>query len=203
MGAADEPAFFSVVGSDWASSPVQKTFRRALIRAGLTSEQEPAGEILRKSESERLQDESTDWNIQADATLSRMVDFSQFYAVPSSSLPMVWKISEKALGRGIRAGWAWKLLLGRGDLCKLYFGTEDPKEVKAMVEKAQGELKKEFGDLVGAKKSKFSWSWFLEVDDSAVSKWSFDMGCNFSDGAEKGEAMCQVRAWLPASASDK
>ena len=43
---------------------------------GLTSEQEPRGEILQMKKAERLKDMDTEWNIWLDSTGFRMVDFS-------------------------------------------------------------------------------------------------------------------------------
>jgi len=200
VSAYDEPCFFSVVTDESQKHPFAMSFKKTLLSYGLTSEQEPVGEILHHDILSQIEKNETDWNIQSDATMCRMVDFSQYYALPNSPLNPVWKVSKKAILKGIKAGRALRHFIKNPEICKEWFGTSDEAEINKIMSKSKEELAKEFGKFVGDTKPKFSWSWFLETDDSEISKWSFEMGYKYNGKAESLELISKINEWLPKKA---
>ena len=73
-----------------------------LTKYGISSEFEPI-QLYHKAQgndplSEKaLSDLTGTWNIQADASLSHLMDFSDYYVLPDSPLADFWKMSEEAL----------------------------------------------------------------------------------------------------------
>lgn len=45
-----------------------------------------------------------DWNIQADAPFTHMIDFSHWFVLPDSPLHKIWKMSPKAVNNALKLG---------------------------------------------------------------------------------------------------
>ena len=195
----DDPAFYSVVNLDCQLKKQFKEFKNAMIDFGITSEQEPKGEILNMSTSDRINDMDTEWNIQADSSGYRIVDFSQYYALPKSCLNSFWKMSETAMIKGIKLGWSWKYVLSKKEIAKAWFGTDDEKLIKESVDKERESCKKiiTLVGCLGMKKPQYCWSWFLEVDDSEVGKWAFDKGTYWNEDCSKNNLHKQIMNLIP------
>ena len=63
--------------------------REALVKWGVSAERN--GPRMGRSSG----DLSGEWNLQADANLSAFMDFSDFYVLPESPLPAMWKMTEQ------------------------------------------------------------------------------------------------------------
>lgn len=130
-------------------------------------------------------DEEVDggWNIQADAPMTHLVDFSHWFVLPMSRLPEPWKMSKEAVKTAFKLG---VIAINRVDLqggdflglfeypsiSQLVYETDDTTVIKQRLSDEKERLSnayKEVGEF-GRKKPSFSWSWFLEVDDSEVMK---------------------------------
>ena len=73
--------------------------RKVLTKNGVSSEFEPRQVFHKASGVDPLSEEALDdlsgtWNLQADAALSHLMDFSDYYVLPDSQLPDFWKMSE-------------------------------------------------------------------------------------------------------------
>jgi hypothetical protein len=79
-----------------------RNVRRVLTKYGMSAEMEPTqvyhlAEGRDPTSEEMLNDVSGIWNLQADATLSHLMDFSDYYVLPDSPLKAFWKMSEETL----------------------------------------------------------------------------------------------------------
>lgn len=102
--------YYSVVPYDLQKVKNCNKLINSLIKWGVTCEQEPLSIINENKFDPTNLDGS--WNIQSDATMSRFLDFSQFYVLPHSKLPSSWKISQQSLLNGMIANkFAFKAIL--------------------------------------------------------------------------------------------
>eukprot|EP01083_Nonionella_stella_P154885 499605_1 len=195
----DEACFFSVAQYKQLGSTQGKVLRDILLEYGISSEQIPVSYLLRGMEEHQLKGE---WNIQSDATFSHLVDFSQFYCLPSTphhkyKLELKeWRMSMNAFKTGCRLGRVMDKFGDEmsSDMLMNIFGESDQKEtdLEEMKKKLQSEqelLKTRWGDLVGCVKPKHAWSWFLETDDSAVYQWAQQQLENFGNGSDDSAAL--------------
>ena len=75
--------------------------RRVLTKYGVSSEFAPRQVFHTSSGIDPLSKESLDdisgsWNLQADAALNHLMDFSDYYVLPESPLPAFWRMSEQS-----------------------------------------------------------------------------------------------------------
>jgi hypothetical protein len=151
------------------------------------------------------------WNLQADAALVNFMDFSDFYVLPGSSLPAVWRMSEKAYAN------AWTLertpfvedLFRCPALCRRVFGCSAEAEARAVYAQRLRELSADQKlceaaisivaetKTIKPGKPKHCQCWWMELDDSAINQWVFEMARSFTGQAEDEELLTQIRAWLP------
>eukprot|EP00930_Biecheleria_cincta_P029584 TRINITY_DN20556_c0_g3_i1.p1 TRINITY_DN20556_c0_g3~~TRINITY_DN20556_c0_g3_i1.p1 ORF type:complete len:619 (+),score=134.64 TRINITY_DN20556_c0_g3_i1:38-1894(+) len=200
--------------------------RRVLTKHGLSSEFQPKALFLPEDadplSEAALDDISGNWNLQADAALSHLMDFSDYYVLPSSTLPPAWRMSEAALSKALCLERSQVLedLWQSPSLLRRVFGTEDvetaTKEYKRrllalsrdpkMLEAASGtrpleaseEQEAEPGQVViKPGKPKYCQCWFMELDDSEFSKWALNEG----NGAVGPALLQRIEAWLPAAPS--
>ena len=95
MTGEDEPAPSQLTGTG-------RSVRKCLSRHGVSSEFLPRAlfwdeAAVVSGDNVYLDDISGMWNIQADAALSHLMDFSDYFVLPCSPLPPQWRMSEAAL----------------------------------------------------------------------------------------------------------
>ena len=169
---ADEIVYYSVADFDeLKSQPCLQKIVHDLIDWGISSEQDP--QSLQGAVDNPIEG---NWNIQCTAAKTHLIDFSHFFVLPHSKLPQPWKMSEAAASDALKAGWKYNSLFKSEALMEKMLGTSNKEE--ALKKFTQGELpglELKFKDMgkVGLVKPSYSWSWFLEADDGAISKMSF------------------------------
>ncbi|KAH3762725.1 hypothetical protein Pelo_5429 [Pelomyxa schiedti] len=172
----DEVVFYSVVRKPNMMHGIGVEVRRVLTKYGVSSEQSPRSLFLQGGVD--IGDLEGDWNMQADAPLTHILDFSHFYILPSSPLPDVWKMSERALGLALQLGCKHLGVFQHPHLSQIAFGVSDCLQAQERFTSLKEQLEQEHGKIgrVGDRKPKHSWSWFLETDDSFVMKWCLEAG---------------------------
>ena len=198
VAAPDTVVYYSVAETSQLQSSRGAELRKALYAYGISSEQDPWAFLCSLSTDLTSEDSlKGDWNIQTDATFDKLVDFSHFYVFPSSRL-VSWRMSMDALSMALRLGAPHLSTFSIPKLCNLAFSTEDPEEAKVLYESEKPKLQERFQEFgqVGLRKPTFSWSWFLEVDDSLVMSWAMEQGMHFSGDACNFEIYETVRAML-------
>lgn len=194
----DEVVYYSVARHLQIGSKIGREMRAALIKYGVSSEQLP--QVLVDKDVENLKGNlEGDWNIQADAPFTHMIDFSHWFVLPDSPLHKIWKMSPKAVNNALKLGGDHMKIFEIPELTQLAFGTKDVDEARKAYASESPELAtqyQEFGKL-GTRKPDYSWSWFLEVDDSEVMKWANEQGKTFSGKGEDHSVMDLVNSWLP------
>jgi len=175
--------------------------REALVKWGVSAERN--GPRMGRSSG----DLSGEWNLQADANLSAFMDFSDFYVLPESPLPAMWKMTEQTfidsyvLSNPLLSTAA----LEQPDLAERLFGTADKEaaqqklaarltELSAdpkMVEASMG-LTDE--GLIKQSKPKYCMCWWMELDDSDMTKWAMARAAAATDEEPIGET---IEASLP------
>eukprot|EP01127_Copromyxa_protea_P005652 TRINITY_DN1551_c0_g1_i3.p1 TRINITY_DN1551_c0_g1~~TRINITY_DN1551_c0_g1_i3.p1 ORF type:complete len:558 (+),score=100.24 TRINITY_DN1551_c0_g1_i3:29-1702(+) len=198
VSSPDEVVYYSVVRHHQQATKRGSALRKALNSVHLSSEQLPMS-LTGKSLLELDKELEGNWNIQADASFSHLVDFSHWFVLPSSPLPEVWKISEEAVRNAFKLGGEFLGLFDFPAITKLVFNTEDVEKAKKLLEDEKEDLIQRFGNVgeFGRKKPALSWSWFLEVDDSQVMSWAYEKGFTFQGKAEEEEVMNLIKSWLP------
>ena len=185
----DEPCFFSVAQQAQLMSEQGKKLREILLKYGITSEQIPTSYLL--GDGVDVDGLNGDWNIQSDAGFCHLVDFSQFYCLPVTDdekdveyeLELKeWRMSMSAFKLGCKLGRVFNDFgekMSEDMLREMFMNGADGdekevnlEEIKMSIEKEQDGLKKKWGDLVGLRKPKHAWSWFLETDDSKIFEWA-------------------------------
>eukprot|EP00475_Leptophrys_vorax_P031600 TRINITY_DN4790_c0_g1_i3.p1 TRINITY_DN4790_c0_g1~~TRINITY_DN4790_c0_g1_i3.p1 ORF type:complete len:645 (+),score=172.11 TRINITY_DN4790_c0_g1_i3:1939-3873(+) len=198
VASCNDVVYYSVAGHAevFDQSPI-KEMRESLTAWGVSSEQEPRTLFGRTCSVEELK--KGDWNVQTTAPKSHFVDFSHFFALPSSKLPKEWKMSQSAVSLALRAGHAHMSTFNEPGLLQLAFGTSSADEAKRIFEEELTELEKKFRDFgkIGSRKPYYCWSWFLEADDSPVMDWAMEQGCNFEGHKDPRFILKQVESWLP------
>ncbi|KAJ4460968.1 hypothetical protein PAPYR_2821 [Paratrimastix pyriformis] len=223
----DEVVFYSVATRSEVAAPAGRAVRAVLSQWGVTSEQQPhmvtttPAAALAPGQGplpSRLDQVDGDWNLQADALLGHLVDFSHWYCVPGALVPAAWRMStgprvdptegrEMGLAAALKLGCehfpaVWK----SPDLLQIMFGTRDETQARAIFAAQKVDLQKQVGAVgtVGHVKPAHSWSWFLETDDSEVMQWTLRMGRpvaqgGFSGCAEDHVILDQIERWLPTN----
>ena len=176
VSGSDDFVYYSVVPEEQQKSNKSvNLLKQTLLKFGFTSEQIPLCFFSQGYNCEG------DWNIQADATLTRFIDFSQFYPLPNTPLKK-FKMSLDAFADGIKCcREAFNIVLGDKRLRSLVLGVAEKSEEDLVEElhKEKNRLKAKYGDKACKfNKSDYSWSWFLETDDSDVSKFALEIGKN-------------------------
>jgi len=180
----DEFAFYSVATQDIIQKHLQE-FISSMQKYRISSEQLPRRlfEYVNSEEQQSTEQlELCDWNIQTDTTAHNLIDFSQYYCLPDSIVGDFFTMSWKAFIEAI---------ICHRDANKFLLSNEKAQEVfsvgigsdventskKYKREEIVTELKGKYGDIVGRmNKSLFSWSWFLETDDSQVMSLASSIG---------------------------
>ena len=189
----DEIVYYSVARREHLVGSFGKEFRLCLQKYGISSEQLPA--LL---SSGAVDDISGDWNVQGDAILSHIIDFSHFFILPSSSLDSRWKVSENATKDALLLGGDRFSIFQNQKLRELLFPGADEQQAREEYEKQKlgvAEKYKQFGTL-GARKPSYSWSWFLETDDSWIASWCMQLGSS-SANQEPTEIFNSIEDLLP------
>ena len=116
-----------------------KEVRRTLIRHGVSAETYPTAPFYIASGQDPLSEEALtnltgDWNLQADATLSHLMDFSDYFVHPWSQTvdETFWRQSQKAFNNAVclERPQVLERVLACPALCEKVFGTNDPIEAK-------------------------------------------------------------------------
>lgn len=209
-----EFCYYSTSNAGQLSHPRYRAILRTLNKFGVSSERQPQAVIrpdgpldVDRATAEEVAE--GDWNLQSDATLTHLVDFSHWYALPESPLPEVWKLSEEALVAALQCkGPATVPLFERPHLMLRVFGTEERAAAEAEYARRLPALRERWGAICSgtigerATKPKNSWSWFLETDDSHVMTWAETLGLDDSadrEDATQGRILGTIDSWLPTS----
>jgi len=176
-----------------------KELRRLLIKYGVSAEFFPRALLHFTKDSDGvslpinasgglIDDLEGVWNLQCDATGSTFMDFTDFYVLPNSPLPKVFRMTESALRDCIylerkpfvelvlaspklrerifeektEEGARKKYLSGLAKLSK------DPK----MIEAAH---KVDEKGIIKPNKPKYCMCWFMELDDSDMTNWGMSI----------------------------
>jgi len=171
ISCSDEIVYYSVVRRELLENNRGKAFCDCLASYGISSEQLP--QILASPNEFSLEG---DWNVQSDAALSHIVDFSHFFVLPSSNLHHNWKLSQKAQTEALLLGAERFESLSNPNLFKTFASdSQQATEIhQAQIKDLQ--LKYEPFGVAGQRKPSYSWSWFLEVDDSQIMQWAYNSG---------------------------
>ena len=199
----DSPVFYSVADIDLLTTPRALALKELLRVYGISSEQNP------------LQVEDSQWNIQTDALFTNLVDFSHWYVIPTSPLHQFWRMSstptyneqaKKYLGYevALKLGGEHLGIFGNGEYMMKIFGTKDQGEARIKYLHEKQEMQEEWKEVgvVGHAKPFFSWSWFLETDNSQLMDWTLTQGKvkekgGYCKGAEDGDILSYIDSHLP------
>ena len=155
------------------------------------------------------------WNIQCDATVSRLMDFSDYFVLPHSPLPAVWRMNWAAVRNATALGpdADFEAAARCAPLCRRLFGTDvvdEARERRAQLlaelgaqakYRSAASLSYQVHDVAtgrvcgvrGGGKPAYCMCWHMELDDSVVSSWALNEG----DG-DRGDALwARLEAWLP------
>ncbi len=198
----DDVVFYSVAQRKHLLSDIGASMRMALAKYGLTSEQLPRilCEDMHESNLEG------DWNIQGDSQLLNMVDFSHFIVLPGSRLHHAWKISDKAVREALLLGGAHLCVCSHDSLRRLAFPelsekleSEQERAAQAALENEQQRLNERWSEvgIPNRRKPTYSWTWFLETDDSEVARYSNEKALQSECNAETLQLHERLEEWLP------
>ena len=126
--AFDEPVYYGVAQQSQLHK--HRELLETLLRHGVSSQQ--------------TQGDASSWNIQTDASFSKLIDFSHFYGLPQGPLKAI-RLSKEA-----------------HQLAQLCARNQVPPERQQEMQ-AVG--------VLGRCKPSHAWSWFLETDDSPLASW--------------------------------
>ena len=199
-------------------SGAARSVRRALIRQGLSAEflpqaalESPCLEPRGPQEvSEELLDElGGTWNLQADATLRHFMDFSDYYALPSSPLA-AFRMSAEAFRSAcaLERSSFQSQLLQRPALLSLLYGTTDPVTASDLHRARLQQLALDPKIIASCQAirpdpvsgipavvpnpPRYCMCWFFELDDSPMSQWALDNG----RGMRGPEILELIESWL-------
>lgn len=203
--AYDDPCFYSVLSPKQLASGFGSELRAILLSQGISCEKCPRTLLLERSAESHLEDwNSGEWNIQANGSVSCLVDFSQYYSFSTSF--SAFRISDFAVQRGLRLG-KFMSDIHKGQewpasLIPHMYSDLRPSQVEEAMQRWEDErsslqesLPAHVG-VVGKGKPAHSWSWFLEVDDSIVSKYCLKAA---TDDHALSKLPEQLEMWLEAS----
>lgn len=185
-----------------------KLLREVLHRWGISAEFEPRA-LFHADAEEALEDQSGTWNLQVDAPCTHFMDFSDFYVLPSSPLKSAWCMSEEALRRAftLERTPMVERALANPPLAERLWGHRDPEKARENYEQLRCELsgEKELRDaaslvedgLIKPMKPKYCMCWFMELDDSEMSRWCLETARQVASGSFEADVMKTIEAWLP------
>uniref|UniRef100_A0A0G4HBN0 Uncharacterized protein n=1 Tax=Chromera velia CCMP2878 TaxID=1169474 RepID=A0A0G4HBN0_9ALVE len=243
VASPEVPAFYSVAQHEQMLSPSGGRLMEILEKYGISSEQAPRALFCRLGLSEKEEGDG-DWNVQSDGSFSRLVDFSHWFVLPPSlkllkptgresedkkeerdcQLNSVWSLSEDAARESLRLGSEKLRLFDSPGVTQFVYDSTDLEEARRRHAADLPRLESVWGKIgnPGRRKPFHSWSWFLETDDSCVSKWSMERGLGttphtavksgrqvdgtISTGAESSgldlkQALKEIDSWLPPKPS--
>lgn len=179
-------------------------FRQILHQYGLTSEQSPQALTVEDKYRTVFSHLSYllegGWNIQCDAPMTHLVDFSHFYTLPFSCLNPVWKMSHQAVQEAFKLGSPHLGVFEARPLCEYVWGTSDFEKAKQLFESEKETLQKKWDAMgkCGLRKPDNSWSWFLETDDSPVIQWCMREGMDYYPSEKtRNRLFNEIQSWLP------
>ena len=186
-------------------------FRQLLTEFGISCEITPLA-LFAESEEERLNPKALDdlqgmWNIQADAALSHLMDFSDYYVLPYSNLEH-WRMGLGVVRDSLtlERSSVHEMLFKSKRLLETVYGTSDPEKAKEIQKKQLADFSKNKKFLEACSnvtkdeepqvipgKPKFCMCWFMELDDSEMSQWALAGGNGI-----RGKALLNlIEEWLP------
>jgi len=85
-------------------------------------------------------------------------------------------------------------------VAELVYGTKDLEEAKEKYRSSKEELSEELSEIgkVGSRKPHYSWSWFLETDDSPIMQWAMKEGMEFKGSGEDMSILNYIESILPS-----
>lgn len=190
--------------------------RRVFSAHGISAEFSPQCLLLSEQDGvdpvcERALDNlNGTWNIQADAALTHLMDFSDYFVLPHATHLRPWAMSTEAVRRSfsLERHAIQSQLLDSPLLLRRLFGTEDPAEAADRMKAIRVELAKDPKIVEGCNglddeqaikpnPPRYCMCWFMELDDSEFSKWA----ANGGDGHKmRGEELAQhIESWLPTA----
>ncbi|CAE8609378.1 unnamed protein product, partial [Polarella glacialis] len=192
-----------------------RAMRRLLHSWGLSAEFEPRALWHLSSEASSdgvcdeslLGDQSGVWNLQVDAPCTHFMDFSDYYALPRSPLLAAWRMSETALQHAftLERTPSVERALAHPDLATRLWGSPDKETSSEAYEALRRQLsqQKELRDaaasveqdtgLIRPMKPKYCMCWFMELDDSEVSRWCMETAKEVATCHSLGSS---TRDWL-------
>lgn len=209
----DDVVYYSVASPEMIfESSILKHIRETLFFNGVSSEQEPTSLFMMLNSKPDDYDQEKiviekyerigDWNIQATAPATHLVDFSHFYTLPGSNLPPEWQMSIDAMLDGFKLGLRYYKSLNDPNLFKK-LNQIDKSWSDSLSPLEISRLEAKYGMLgrVGLRKPHHSWSWFLETDDSKVMSWAMSFG-EMTDQSlhDRSQVLALVHtlfSWLP------
>eukprot|EP01004_Peranema_trichophorum_P003302 NODE_2299_length_1622_cov_42.072048_g1971_i0.p1 GENE.NODE_2299_length_1622_cov_42.072048_g1971_i0~~NODE_2299_length_1622_cov_42.072048_g1971_i0.p1 ORF type:complete len:253 (+),score=50.95 NODE_2299_length_1622_cov_42.072048_g1971_i0:818-1576(+) len=177
--------------------------RKTLMKYGVTCEAEPRSiyyDNIDKAES----DLDGCWNLQADANLTHFMDFSDYYTLPNSHLNKWWSLTPKAFQEAfalerptfqsnlLNSPNAMRNVFGCTDITSdrldtIRFELSSNDSIKNAANKVSPE------GIIIPGKPKYCQCWFMELDDSEMSKWTMD--CNRKETLEN--VFLYINQYLP------
>jgi hypothetical protein len=171
-----------------------RSVRKMLTKYGISCEVQPTSLFYQKEEKcsdAALDDISGMWNLQADASLTHLMDFSDFYVFPHSPLES-WRMSERAFRDAVtleKKGFHEKVFASP-HLMRELFGTEDVNLARERHASHLQELSRDkkiadaaaevrhtdSGVTIAPGPPKYCMCWFMELDDSEMSRWALSGG---------------------------
>ena len=201
-------------GEEWPSSCMlrgpPRAVRSLLSKYGISCEVSPTSPFYVNEEvgkEAELDDISGMWNLQADAALTHLMDFSDYYVFPWSPLAS-WRMSERAFRDAVTLEKATYLekVFQCPSLRRRLYGEEEEKVAREMQKAHVRELSQskkildacsqkvdtERGPQVLQGPPKYCMCWFMELDDSVMSRWALSGG----DEEEGMELLLRIEKML-------
>jgi len=184
--------------------------REALVKWGISAERNGPRAVWHPSYQEAAADfQKGEWNLQADANLSNFMDFSDYYVLPDSRLPKMWRMSEEAFKSAYVLSSTLlsdQVLQSNPALSLRVFGTTDKEAAKENCAAQLVELSKNEKIVEGSRSvdnngvivqgnPKYCMCWWMELDDSEMTSWAMQRS-SLEEGESIGD---KINANLPVS----
>ncbi|CAK9020083.1 unnamed protein product [Durusdinium trenchii] len=182
-----------------------RRMRQMLHSWGVSAEFEPRA-LWHEDVETMLEDQTGIWNLQVDATCTHFMDFSDYYVLPESPLPAAWCMSEDALRRAftLERTPTVERALAMPTLSARLWGHEDKEKAREAYDTLRKQLsqEKELRDaasvveegLIQPMKPKYCMCWFMELDDSPMSRWCLETAREVTTGKCFTDILATVEA---------
>jgi hypothetical protein len=192
----------------WSTGNVP-ALRQALVKWGISAERNGPRAPWWDSVGDAANDLTGEWNLQADANLSGFMDFSDFYVLPESPLPAMWRMTEQTFCDSyvLSNPLLGEAVLEQPALAQRVYGTTNKEEAKKQGAARLAELTQNPKIVEGSRglengvlkqgNPKYCMCWWMELDDSEMTSWAMARAAADTDEEPIGET---IEASLPYQA---